>query len=352
MIKVLELNFESGWRGGERQIIYTLQGFRNTGISSHLVCRKGYPLEAAALNAGFTVDSFNSIFGVVFFLITKGKNFNCIHAQTSHILTYCVFTKFFHGAKVVYTRRVNFIQKGYFTKLKYLFTDKIVAISEAIQECVTAFCGRNDIEVISDIVVKNEPNESLISNIVAKLPINHRHIIGATSALTHEKYPFTMIDAIKKLSETRDDFVFLHFGSGDLQASVRKKIMEYELDKVYFLMGFEENMESVFPVFEVFVVTSIQEGLGSSVLDAFMNHIPVVSTNAGGLQNLLRDDRGIVVEVGDSSSIAEGIARMLNNDPKRELYIENGFNYANRYHSMEYITDKYINLLESLLAVN
>ena len=232
MIKVLELNFERGWRGGERQIIYTLQGFRNAGISSHLICRKGYPLETAALNAGFTVDSFNSIFGVFFFLITKGKNFNCIHAQTSHILTYCVFTKFFHGAKVVYTSRVNFIQKGYFTKLKYLFTDKIVAISEAIQECLADFCGRNDIEVISDIVVKNEPNESMITNVVSKLPINHRHIIGATSALTYEKDPYTMIDAIKKLSETRDDFVFLHFGSGDLQASVRKKIMEYESETI------------------------------------------------------------------------------------------------------------------------
>jgi glycosyltransferase involved in cell wall biosynthesis len=349
MLKVLELNFEKGWRGGERQVVYCMQGFRNVGISSHLVCRKSSPLEFAALKAGFTVNSYNSIFGVVFFLITKGKNFNCIHAQTSHILTYCVFTKFFHRAKVIYTRRVNFKQKGFFTKLKYSFTDKIIAISEAIQETLISFSGRNDIEVITDIVVKNEPVEKLISKILSNLPINKRRIIGTTSALTGEKDPFTMIEAIKKLSETRDDFVFLHFGSGDLQESIRKKIVEYKLDKIYFLMGFEENMEAVFPVFEVFVISSIQEGLGSSVLDAFMNHIPVVSTNAGGLKNLLAEERGILVEVTDSSSIAAGINRLLNNDPRREIYIQNGFNYANHYHSMVYITDKYINLLKGIL---
>jgi glycosyltransferase involved in cell wall biosynthesis len=352
MTKVLELNFEKGWRGGERQIIYTLQGFKNAGVSTHLICRKGYLLEKAALNAGFTVDAFHTIFGVIFFLVTKGRKFDCIHAQTSHILTYCVFTKFFHRAKVVYTRRVNFIQKGYFTKLKYLFTDKIVVISEAIQERVAFFCGRNDIEVISDVVVKSEPNQSMISNLAAKLPINRRRIIGTTSALTSEKDPFTMVDAIKKLSEKRDDFVFLHFGAGDLLESVRNKIAEQGLQKIYFLMGFEQNMEAVFPIVEVLVVTSREEGLGSSVLDAFMNKVPVVSTDAGGLKNLLCDERGILCEVGDSGSIAEGVARMLDNDVQQEVCVTNGFNYASRYHSMEYITDKYIHLFQNLLTAD
>ncbi len=352
MKNLLLLNFERGWRGGERQTVYSLQGFHNAGIATQLICRKDSPLEVAALKAGFIVNAFNSIFGVIIFLLTKGKKFDCIHAQTSHILTYCVFTKFLHGAKVVFTRRVNFKQKGFFTKLKYLFTDKIVVISEPIQQSVTAFCGRNDIEVISDIVIKNEPNESMISNLTAKLPIHGRHIVGATSALTSEKDPFTMIEAIKKLSQKRDDFIFLHFGAGGLQESVQKKIAEEGLEHVYLLMGFEENMEAVFPIFEVFVVTSTQEGLGSSVLDAFMNKVPVVSTNAGGLKNLLSEERGIACELGDSNSIAAGIARLLDYDPKKEAYINNGFNYANRYHSMEFITDKYLILFQNLLATN
>lgn len=350
MKNLLVLNFERGWRGGERQTVYALQGFNNAGISTRLICRKGCPLQLVARKEGFAVNAFNSVFGVIFFLIIKGRKFDCIHAQTSHILTYCVFTKFFHRAKVIFTRRVNFKQKGYFTKLKYLFTDKIIVISEPIQQSVANFCGRNDIEVISDVVIKNEPNQELIANRCAKLPIANRHIIGSTSALTGEKDPYTMIDAIKKLSEIRKDFIFLHFGAGDLQESIKKKIEENGLEQVYFLMGFEENMEAVFPIFEVFVVTSKEEGLGSSVLDAFMHKVPVVSTNAGGLKNLLNDERGIACEVGDSAAIAAGIAYMFDNDSKKQVYINNGFNYASRYHSMEFITDKYLILLQSLLG--
>src|SRR5687767_10486253 len=114
-MNILELNFEKGWRGGERQIIYTMQGFRNAGISAHLICRKGFPLELQARKEGFTVFAFTSIFNVVYFLITKGRKYNFIHAQTSRMLTYCVCTKIFHNTKIIFTRRVNFIQKGFFT---------------------------------------------------------------------------------------------------------------------------------------------------------------------------------------------------------------------------------------------
>jgi len=65
------------------------------------------------------------------------------------------------------------------------------------------------------------------------------------AALTKEKDPFTLIEAIKKLSETRSDFVVLHFGSGDLQKSVEEKIKECNLSH-YFLLGFADNVEDFF----------------------------------------------------------------------------------------------------------
>lgn len=348
MMNILELNFEKGWRGGERQTIYNMHGFRNAGVSTDLVCRKNSSIELHARQQGFTVYSFGSIFGVLYFLITKGKKYDFIHAQTSHVLTYCVFTKFFHSRTVIFTRRVNFIPKGFFTKLKYSYTDKIIAISEAIKKTLTTFSGREDIEVISDIVVKGGTDKEMALKAVASLSINNRHIIGTTSALTYEKDPFTMLDAIKKLTDKRNDIVFLHFGSGNLTEAAEKKIAEYGLQQTYYLMGFAENIEDFFSLFEVFVITSKEEGLGSSVLDAFIHKVPVVSTNAGGLKDLLQDNRGIICETGDSTSVAEGINVLLNDLVKKEGCINNAFNYVHQYHSMEYITGKYMELMNSL----
>ncbi len=349
-MNILELNFERGWRGGERQTIYNTQGLIKEGINTHLLCRKGSALEEHASSLGLTVHSFSSKLGVLGFLLSKGKQYQVMHAQTSQILTYCVFTKFFHGASVVFTRRVNYKQKGFLTRLKYRYTTKLVAISEAIRQTLHDFTEREDIHVISDIVVPIPTDHTRIENLKHSLNSSNKHIIGTTAAFTFEKDPFTMLAAIKLLAAIRDDFVFLHFGSGKLEESVRQKITEEKLQEHYLLMGFTDNVEAILPVMEVFAISSSEEGLGSSVLDAFIKKIPVVSTNAGGLANLLSSDRGILCDVGNAQAIAAGIQQLLENKELAEGFSDRAFDYVQHEHSMDLITRKYITLFENLAA--
>ena len=155
-MRILEVNFERGWRGGERQTLYNMQGFKDAGKEVLLVCRKGHALEKKALKEGFTVFSYPSILGVIFFLITKRKRFDIIHSQTSHILTYCLATRPFHRRKIVFSRRVDFVPEGIVTRLKYRYTDKLIAISTAVRDIVSAFSERNDVAIISDIAVTQQ----------------------------------------------------------------------------------------------------------------------------------------------------------------------------------------------------
>ncbi|MGC4023015.1 MAG: glycosyltransferase family 4 protein [Cyclobacteriaceae bacterium] len=351
-MKVLFLNFEKGWRGGERQTLYALQGFKDAGSSAEVVCRKGSALEKEAIEGGFKAHSFSSIFGVIFFLITKGSRFDFMLPQTSQILTYCVLTKFFHRSKIFFARRVNFSQRGFFTKLKYQLTDKIIAVSNPVKETLTRFTKRNDIEVIPDVVVEKQINHNRAKEVLAKLKIGNHKIVATTAALTSEKDPFTLVDAIKKLSEKRNDFVFIHFGSGNLLESVSEKIKENNLQDLYVLMGFVNDVEDFFAVFNVFVFNSREEGLGSSVLDAFIYKVPVVSTDAGGLKDLVSEDRGIQCPIGDSSALAEGISELLSNEKKAKLYIANAFNYVNQFHSSNHVTNQYIKLMNQMTKVS
>jgi glycosyltransferase involved in cell wall biosynthesis len=344
-MRILELNFEKSWRGGERQTLYNMQGFRNAGISTELVCRKNAALEARATADGFTVHSFGSVAGVVFFLLRHAKKYDCIHAQTSHILTYCMLTRWAHRRKIIFTRRVNFTPKGFFTKLKYNAADAIVAISHEVKKTVENFCGRKDVTMISDIVVPQTPDEKTAANILRDYTSTGKKIIGTTAAFTSEKDPVTMVGSIKKLYALRQDFVFLHFGDGPMLQGIQTMINEYGLQDVYRLMGFSPHVADVLPFFKVFVLTSIEEGLGSSVLDAFINQVPVVSTNAGGLKELLQHERGIACATGDSDAIANGIHTFLHNSDKRETCVQHAWQYVQQYHSMDYITQQYIHLI-------
>lgn len=348
-MRILELNFERTWRGGERQTLYNMQGFRNAGHDVSVLCRKGYPMEEKAQKEGFRTYSFYNIFGVIFFLLTKARSYNILHAQTSHILTYAIFTRPFHGCKIVFTRRVDFVPKGRFTKLKYRLTDSVVAISQAIKKILSEFSER-DIDLVSEIFVKKDLDKTRAQRLADNaVPIKGKYIVGTTAALVQHKDPLTMVESIRRLSLLRNDFVFLHFGAGELEAAIKQKIEEYNLQDVYKMMGFIDNVEDVFSIFDVFVMSSEEEGLGSSILDAFIYKVPVVSTNAGGLIDLVKDGRGIVCNVKAPEEIANGIDTVLRNPGLKEDITERAQQYLLTEHSMEYITNKYLDIFRRLL---
>src|SRR5690606_8379229 len=106
----------------------------------------------------------------------------------------------------------------------------------------------------------------------------------------------------------------------------------------YLLMGFVEEPQAYFNYFDVFIMTSQQEGLGSSVLDAFMFEVPVVATDAGGLKDLLSGGRGITIPVGNSKKLAEGIETMLQYSQTENPYIPPAKAYVEQAHGMGEIT--------------
>lgn len=344
-MNILELNFERTWRGGERQTLYNMIGFRDAGHHVVLLCRKGYPLETKAETEGFKVVSYNNIFGAILYLIFSCRQYKVLHAQTSHILTYCVFTKPFHGAKVIFTRRVDFVPRGSMTKMKYKLTDTIVGVSTAVKRIIEKFVNK-PVAVIPDIAEAKGLNKQRALQFLKDQAISpDKHIIGTTAALVPHKDPLTMVEAIKKLHELRNDFVFLHFGTGNLDDAVREKIKEYNLETVYKQLGFHENVEDFFSVFEVFVMSSEEEGLGSSVLDAFLYKVPVVSTDAGGLADLIADGRGILCRKHAPQMIADGIDLVLKQQELDAGMTERAYNYVIQYHSISYITQQYLALL-------
>jgi glycosyltransferase involved in cell wall biosynthesis len=345
-MNILELNFEKSWRGGERQTIYNIHGLLSKSIKVGLVCRKGFRLEEEAKKTPCFVAAFNNVFQVFWFLCTAAKNYDVLHAQTSHILTYCLLSKPFHRKRIVFSRRVDFKPSGALTKWKYLNTDCIVAVSNGVKNTIEAFCGREDIEVITDVAVKKETNTLDAETLRQQFNIPpSKLIIGSIAALDKHKDPLTLIEAIKTLKQKCNDFVVLHFGNGPLFDVCRKKIEEHQLSDTYFLVGFKDNVEQYFSLFNVFVLTSIEEGLGSSVLDAFLYKVPVVSTRAGGLKELVGEGRGIACNIQSPNEVASAIHHALSeNEEAKQRRTNNAFDYVVAQHSMEAITHQYLTI--------
>lgn len=347
-MRLLVVNTEKTWRGGERQTLYNIVGFLQQGVQVELLCRKNYPLSEKSRQLGVKVSEVSSTADFFLWLMLHAVKYDLIHVQTARAQTFAVLTKWFHRRPIIYTRRVDFVPQGFFTKIKYRATDCVVAISTPVK-MVLEKAGIHVSSVIYDAVEPRELNRHRALEIIAPVNCSHKKVVASVSALVQHKDPLVMVEAIRMLSSIRSDFVFLHFGDGVLQNQVQKKIDEYKLNEIYWLMGFVPDVEDVFAAMDVFCMSSEEEGLGSSVLDAFVYKVPVVSTRAGGLAEVV-EGRDLLCAIKDARCLAECINKILSHPEEYSRTLDSAAEYARTVHSIENTSKQYIDLFHDILG--
>lgn len=346
-MKILQVNTEKTWRGGERQTYYNMLGFLQQGHEVELVCRKDFPLHHKAKELDINIHPVSNGLQAIMYLIKHARYVDIVHAQTASAQMYGVISRLFHRTPVVYTRRVDFIPNGFFTKIKYNRTDKLVAISGAIKDILEYF-GQSNIEVIPDIANPKQLNRDRATKLIHFRGWHNKKIIGTVAALVPHKDPITMVNAVHQLSQMRDDFMFLHFGEGELQQEVEKEIAHLNVSRWYHLMGHVDDVEDFFSIFNLYAMSSQEEGLGSSVLDAFQYKVPVVSTNAGGLKEVV-EGNGLICDVHDAKALAIAMNEVLNDADLAAAITESAHESVEKKYSLRVITEQYIKLFESLV---
>ena len=346
-MKILEVNTEKTWRGGERQTLYNIQGFLQEGHEVELLCLKNFPLHTKTKQLDIPTHTVNNGLQAIWYLIRHARYVDIIHVQTSGTQLYGVISALFHKTPIVYTRRVDFVPSGFFSKLKYKRTDKLIAITTAIKNILEGF-GLKDISLIAEIAIAKNLDEERAKKLIHFRGWHNKKIVATTAALVQHKDPITMVRAIHHLSQMRDDFMFLHFGEGVLLPDIEREIARLNVSRWYHLMGHIDEVEDFFSVFDVFVMSSEEEGLGSSVLDAFIYKVPVVSTNAGGLKEVVGGN-GLVCDVKDTKALAISINEILNDTHLAKDISEYAYEIVLAKYSLQTITKQYEELFEEII---
>ncbi|MCG3165506.1 MAG: Glycosyltransferase Gtf1 [Bacteroidia bacterium] len=347
-MNILEINTEKTWRGGERQTLYTVEGLAEKGINVFLLCMKNSLLSQKSIQSRSKLIEINFQFAVFFHLLFNARKYDVIHVQNSKALVWVVLAKWFHATPVVYTRRVDFVPKGFLTLWKYRQLDKVVAISEAIKNILLKQ-GIQDIVIIPSMVKYKNFNKGFAEKVLHQLGCSNKKIIATTAAFVEHKDPQTLVNAIAELKKLRNDFVFLHFGEGQLMHQIKSEVEKLNLQNEYIFMGFRDDAEDFFSVMNVFVMSSQEEGLGSSVLDAFQYNVPVASTDAGGLKETV-EGCGLVSAVKDYKALAINISRLLDDADLVKSLTHNAKQRVLEKYAVQKNTDSYLKLFSQLTS--
>ncbi len=170
-------------------------------------------------------------------------------------------------------------------------------------------------------------------------------IVGTVARIAYQKDFPTFLKVIKLVKKEYQDVKFVIVGEGlnnelgELQNSVDEEGLR---DFVHFT-GHRNDLLNVYASFDIFLMTSILEGLPNTVLEAMAMAKPVVSTAVSGVPEIILDRQtGFLCNIGDSIALANCVTRLLKNDKLREKYglegrkrIDNKFAFRKRVNKLE-----------------
>ncbi|MCX5656819.1 MAG: glycosyltransferase family 4 protein [Candidatus Omnitrophica bacterium] len=206
--------------------------------------------------------------------------------------------------------------------------DGIIAVSEAVKINLTSSLGipADNIRVIHNGIDTSGKNisDGEKDRIKEKLNLNFNKLIVSISRLSFIKGHIYLVRAMEIVCKAYPSAGCLIVGDGEAKALLEKETRRLKLvGKIKFLSSVEDTGEILSAV-DVFVLPTLQEGLGLSILEAMARGIPVVATNVGGIPEIIESGKsGILFPPKDMDTLAEAICRVLGDDVLRNSLVSN-----------------------------
>ncbi|MEZ4869900.1 MAG: glycosyltransferase family 4 protein [Caldilineaceae bacterium] len=138
-----------------------------------------------------------------------------------------------------------------------------------------------------------------------------RPVIGTVGRLSTQKAPLDFVAAAKMVLAQKPDCQFLMVGDGPLAPAVRHAIAAEPRIK---LSGYRDDIPEVLAALDVFVLSSLWEGLGRALTEAMIMGVPVAATAVDGVPELVTHQQtGLLSPPGDPSQLAMHIVWLLDN---------------------------------------
>jgi glycosyltransferase involved in cell wall biosynthesis len=339
-VRIVHLDGERGFRGGERQLLYLAAALRERGHENVVACRQGEDLAEESRRQGFeTLElPYFAEFDPFTALPLLRARPDVLHAHTAHGAGVAALARTLGKLPVVAHRRVDFhLRSGFSRRVKYEAAGRVIAVSEAIAGIlVEDGLARARIAVVPDGLPVS-PEEARWAGVDSErfaLPspqqrrdlrevLAKEHGVSAAApwvfnaaALVPHKDHATLLAAAVLVLLKRKDAVFLIAGKGPEQASLAASIERMGLRGKVLLLGQLEDPIGLLKACDCFALSSWGEGMGSVLLEAAACGAPIAATTAGGIPEVVTHGRtGLLCPPREPEALADVILRQLE-DPE------------------------------------
>lgn len=315
------------WRGGEQQIAYLVKGLEQLGVRSTVLVVRHSAMHQYCKQHDiphFTyrkISSANLLVSGQIKRLCRTLKVTVLHAHDSHAHTFAYLAVKLLGLKasIVVSRRVDFAINTV-SKYDHPSIKAIICVSDAIKSIVVKSIKNGskaetihsgvDIAMIKDV----EPFDIYT---YLNLPTN-AIILGQVAALTGHKDQVTLVRSMRHLVydlDQRNVHLVVVGAEADATNEVYRAVSQSGMQDYITFVGYREDAKAWLKGMDIFVFSSKMEGLGTSVLDAMAAGVPIVSTQAGGLQETVIDgDTALAVPIADHRAMARAVSKLIHDE--------------------------------------
>jgi glycosyltransferase involved in cell wall biosynthesis len=256
------------------------------------------------------------------------KNFDVIHLHSPYVAAVARLVvrtlPIRRRPRVVSTEHVPWFGyvalTRYFNRITFGLDDRHVAVSVAVKESISRSL-QDDVEVIvHGIALERVLAQKDSERSRAELGMGPGEIaIGTIANFRAQKAYPDLLNAAKLVIDTGAPVTFFAVGQGPLEDEIRALHAELELGNRFVLLGEREDPAALLAGCDLFVLSSLYEGLPLAMMEAFALGLPVVATNVPGIKEGLNHGvEGLLVEVSRPDLLAAAIVELIHDPERRE----------------------------------
>ena len=362
-MRLLQISASNVWRGHEQQIVYYYDEFNDKIDHQVLLCTPHTRLAEIAKEKGYNYHTleFTSEYDLKWIkkikeIVKKEKiDLILIHNSTAHTLCVMADLIFRLGVPMVFFRTlIKRVDTNPFRKWKYNYKNlrKVICVSEAVREALLpAIKDHSRLPIVGSATNLEEFHIRHKRGVLQKeLGLDEDTLIIANiSAFVGFKDHITFVNTAEILKPQLPKAKFVLIGVGELMDEIKALAKEKGLENDIIFLGFRKDIPEIFPDFDIFLFTSKLEPTGGVLLEAYASHVPVVAAKAGGVPEVIVDNKtGLLCEKENPEAFANAVLKLVNNPELKQDFVKNGYEYLLENFTKEVIAQKMLNELQDV----
>lgn len=367
---ILQLSAVKNWGGGEHHIenlCYELKK-SNPEVKNVILCVKNGMFHKRLSTMDLTFETsplaFNADirFALRIIAVCKKHKVDLIHIHDPKAMMLAIMAdKFSNLPDFVFSKKTSFpIRQKKSTLFKYNYPKfrKYFCVSDVSKKVLAEAVTATE-KMVTIYHGTNINNKSSVTDfqLREKFAIDESiKIIGTIGNHIPAKNLETLVEVANNLVNVkgRKDFVFVQIGNfTKITEPLLQKTKQYNLEKRLHFLGYVPKASNFIPQFDALLITSESEGIPQVIYEGFYYRKPVVSTNVGGIPEIIEDGKnGFLADAYDAATLSEKLVKLFENEELVNRFTEISYEKLMANYTTEMMAQKTLAQYTEILQNN